>query len=71
MFFFNKKIVITGRFKHFSRIDLEQRIINLGAVVSKSISKNTDFLLVGDKPGNNLFKALKLKKRSSKRETII
>jgi len=46
-----KKFVISGTFKHFSRDELKQNIEQNGGKVVSSISKNTDYLLAGDKPG--------------------
>ena len=46
-----KKFVISGTFEHFSRSDLKKNIEQNGGKNVSSISKNTDFLLAGDKPG--------------------
>ncbi len=46
-----KKIVISGVFTKFSRNELKQSIEDNGGKVSSSISKNTDFLIAGDKMG--------------------
>ena len=46
-----KKIVITGSIEGINRKDLESRLENLGASISSSVSKNTDFLIIGKKPG--------------------
>ena len=46
-----KKFVISGTFEHFSRNDLKKNIEQNGGKIVSSISKNTDFLLAGDKPG--------------------
>jgi len=46
-----KKFVISGTFAHFSRSDLKKNIVQNGGKVSSSISKNTDYLLAGEKPG--------------------
>ena len=46
-----KKFVISGTFEHFSRSDLKKHIVQHGGKVVSSISKNTDYLLAGDKPG--------------------
>ena len=55
-----KKIVITGSIEGINRKDLESRLENLGASISSSVSKNTDFLIVGEKPGTKLTKAEEL-----------
>ncbi len=46
-----KKFVISGTFEHFSREELKKNIEHNGGKVVSSVSKNTDFLLTGDKPG--------------------
>jgi DNA ligase (NAD+) len=46
-----KKIVVSGVFLKFSRNELKQSIEDNGGKVSSSISKNTDFLIAGDKMG--------------------
>jgi DNA ligase (NAD+) len=46
-----KKLVVSGVFQKFSRNELKQSIEDNGGKVSSSISKNTDFLVAGDKMG--------------------
>ena len=57
--FSNKVIVITGSFKKYSRKEIEQKLINMGAKISSSISSKTDFLFCGTDPGSKLQKAKK------------
>ncbi|QCI21392.1 NAD-dependent DNA ligase LigA [Buchnera aphidicola (Hyadaphis tataricae)] len=59
-FFFNKKIVLTGVFKRFLRQTLKDILIDLGATITNSISKNTDILIYGKKFGSKFFKAERL-----------
>ncbi len=54
------KFVITGKFDNYSRKELEAKAKALGASVSSSVSKNTDYVLVGQKPGSKYDKALSL-----------
>lgn len=56
----NKTIVITGTLSGYSREEMESLIIELGGNAPSSVSKNTDYLLVGDSPGSKLAKAKKL-----------
>ena len=56
----NKTIVITGTFKKYSRKELENKLIKMGAIVSSSITKKTDYLFCGESPGSKLEKAKKL-----------
>ncbi len=56
----NKLIVLTGTLNSMSRNEAKQKLQNLGAKVSSSISKNTDFLIIGDNPGSKATKAKEL-----------
>jgi len=51
-----KTVVITGAFKR-SRAQIKSILQDAGAKVTSSVSKNTDILIVGDKPGSKLQKA--------------
>lgn len=57
---FKKNIVFTGSFVNYTRQELTQILQLQGAKVSNHLSKNTDILLVGDKPGGKLNQALAL-----------
>ena len=48
-----KAIVITGVFEKYSRKELKAIIEEGGGKASSSISKNTSFILAGDKMGPN------------------
>lgn len=56
----NQTFVITGSFENHKRKDLENLIKNQGGKVSSTVSKNTDFLILGDNPGSKHEKALEL-----------
>lgn len=58
--FYNKTLVLTGSLQHFSRHDAETRIKAVGGKVSDSVSKKTDFVVVGADAGSKLEKAKKL-----------
>jgi DNA ligase (NAD+) len=55
-----KQFVITGTLSAFSREEAKERIEALGGKVTSSLSKRTDYLVVGDSPGSKLEKAEKL-----------
>tara|TARA_B100001989_G_scaffold62284_1_gene41945 strand:- start:4568 stop:6592 length:2025 start_codon:yes stop_codon:yes gene_type:complete len=55
--FSNKIVVITGSFKKYSRKVITKKLTSLGAIVSASISKKTDYLFCGEDPGSKLEKA--------------
>ena len=52
-----KKFVITGTLEKMSRELAKERIISLGGDVSDSVSKNIDYLVVGENPGSKYVKA--------------
>ena len=56
-FFSNKTFVLTGTLNNFTREEAGLMIERLGGKVVSSVSKNTDFVLAGDKAGSKLTKA--------------
>ena len=56
----DKIIVLTGTLNSMSREEAKQTLHSLGAKVSSSLSKNTDFLIIGDQPGSKAKKAKEL-----------
>ena len=59
--FSGKTFVLTGTLSGFSREEAGEKIINLGGKVTSSVSKNTDYVLVGENPGSKLSKAKKFR----------
>ncbi|MEO1958729.1 MAG: NAD-dependent DNA ligase LigA [Nautiliaceae bacterium] len=57
--FKDKKMVLTGTMSR-PRSEIKELLERLGAKVSSSVSKNTDFLIVGKEPGSKYEKAKKL-----------
>lgn len=55
-----KTFVITGTLKGMKREEVKQRLLALGAKVSGSVSKKTDYVIVGSDPGSKAEKARKL-----------
>jgi DNA ligase (NAD+) len=55
-----KNFVITGTLDKFSREEAKARIEALGGKVTSSLSKKTDYLVVGESPSSKLEKATKL-----------
>ena len=53
----DKKIAITGKLSSISRDELKSKLENLGVKVVNSISKNTDYVIVGSDAGSKLAKA--------------
>ena len=56
----NKNIVFTGSLLKLSRDEAKHQAIQMGAKISSSVSKNTDYLIIGEKPGNKEKKAKEL-----------
>ena len=55
-----KTIVVTGTLAHYGREEIEELITQLGGRAASSVSKNTDFVIAGEKAGSKLDKAHKL-----------
>ncbi|RLC39631.1 MAG: NAD-dependent DNA ligase LigA [Candidatus Nealsonbacteria bacterium] len=55
-----KTFVFTGGLKRFTREEAKEKVRQLGGEVSESVSKKTDFVVVGENPGSKLQKAKKL-----------
>lgn len=57
--FTGKTIVLTGTLS-FSRIEATKKLENMGAIITNSVSKNTDYVLAGENAGSKLDKAKSL-----------
>lgn len=53
-------IVATGKLAHFTRDEINSKIIELGAKAGSSVTKKTDYLICGEKAGSKLAKAQSL-----------
>ena len=58
--FTGRTVVVTGKLEHFSRDTINAKIMSLGATAGSAVSKNTDFLICGEKAGSKLDKARSL-----------
>ena len=58
--FTNKTIVITGTLTKYKRSELKDMILNFGGKVTGSVSKKTDYIIVGENPGSKYDKAVDL-----------
>ena len=59
-FFSNKNLVFTGTLRKLSRDEAKHLAQANGAKISSTISKNTDYLIVGEKPGSKAKRANEL-----------
>ncbi len=55
-----KQFVFTGGLESLSRDDASDLVMKHGGIVASSVSKNIDFVVVGDNPGSKYEKAKKL-----------
>lgn len=55
-----KTFVLTGTLEHFSRDEAKEEIQKRGGKVSGSVSKKTDYVLVGAEPGSKVEEATRL-----------
>lgn len=58
--FANKTVVVTGTLSNYGRKEIKEKLESLGAKVTGSVSKKTDFVLYGIQAGSKLKKANEL-----------
>lgn len=58
--FAGKTIVATGKLQNYTRDEIQMKILSLRAKAASSVSKKTDYLIVGEKAGSKLAKAEQL-----------
>ncbi len=66
----NKKFVITGTFKEYTRDVLKEKVESSGGIVTDTVTSKTDYLLLGDMPGSKYDKAIELKIKIIKENEI-
>lgn len=58
--FTSKTVVATGKLEHYTRDGIQMKLLSLGAKPASSVSKKTDYLIVGESAGSKLEKARSL-----------
>ena len=58
--FSGKTVVATGKLINYTRDGIQMKLLELGARPASSVSKKTDYLIVGEKAGSKLDKAKSL-----------
>ena len=58
--FIGKSIAVTGKLDNYPRAAIKARLMELGANPVSKVSRRTDYLILGARPGNKLVKALAL-----------
>ena len=55
--FAGKTVVATGKLENYTRDGIQMKLLSLGARPASSVSKKTDYLIVGENAGSKLSKA--------------
>ena len=55
-----KTVVATGKLEKYTREGIQMKLLELGAHPTSSVTKKTDYLIVGEKAGSKLAKAQQL-----------
>lgn len=58
--FAGKTVVATGKLENYTRDGIQMKLLSLGAKPAGSVSKKTDYLIVGENAGSKLSKAQSL-----------
>ncbi|KAA8664635.1 NAD-dependent DNA ligase LigA [Clostridium sp. HV4-5-A1G] len=56
--FKGKTVVVTGTLKNYTRMGIKEKLESLGAKVSGSVSKKTDYVIAGESTGSKYEKAI-------------
>ena len=58
--FEGKTVDATGKLENYTRDSIQTKLLSLGAKPASSVTKKTDYLIVGEKAGSKLEKAVAL-----------
>ena len=67
-FFYGKHVVFTGKLERMLRKDAMQIIVNLGGILDNSVTKETNYLILGDNDYNVILKGEKSSKHKKAEE---
>ncbi|HOE15237.1 MAG TPA: hypothetical protein PLH82_00815 [Candidatus Paceibacterota bacterium] len=51
------KFIFTGELKSMTRAEAQEKVKELGGIVKETMSRDIDYVIVGEHPGNKLEKA--------------
>ncbi len=57
---YGKIVVATGKLEHYTRDGIQNKLLEIGAIPASSVTKKTNYLIVGEKAGSKLTKAQQL-----------
>lgn len=52
-----RSIAVTGKLNSYTREEIKARLLELGAKPVSKVSRRTDYLILGERPGSKLAKA--------------
>lgn len=55
--FAGRSVAVTGKLNGYTREEIKARLVELGAKPISKVSRRTDYLLLGERPGSKLAKA--------------
>lgn len=58
--FIGKSVAVTGKLNNYTRDGLKTQLMELCARPVSVVNKRTDYLILGERPGNKLVKAMTL-----------
>lgn len=57
---YGKIVAATGKLEHYTRDGIQNKLLQIGAIPASSVTKKTNYLIVGEKAGSKLTKAQQL-----------
>ena len=66
-----KRFVMTGRLTSMKRDEASRRILRLGGKVTQTISKKTDYIIIGANPGGKASEAREMGVKSIEEEELL